>query len=179
MRTAILLLLSVPIVLILNGCNQKEDAHLIYAEADSLVSLTLALQSWIGSPEIQRLHDFEIEINHDLEFLSRLDVKDSSVTKYMELKDGLGQCLLACTQFHEEAFMLESSLEEIMKKSEPRNANMEELFELLQYERLNYMDLAGRIHSSMTIARGQAEIFYSLKPTIEKIKEQTDTTATQ
>ena len=174
MRMTILFTLFVSILILCSQCGQKEDPHELYSKADSILSLTLYLQSRLGSPEIQRLHDFEDEINSDLAVLSRLHEEDTSLSKYLELHNGLGQCMQACNQFHEEAFFLESSLREIMDKVESNDSDLQSLEDLLKFELDNYLDLSIRIDSSMALAIRQAEIFYSLKPEIEKIKELTE-----
>ena len=68
--------------------------------------------------------------------------------------------------------MLESSLREIMAASGEKIANMNKLEERLIYEAELYADLFRRTDSSLSVAILQAEIFYSLKPEIEKIKDQ-------
>ena len=155
-----------------SGCRHQESVNLVYAEADSILTLTLALQSRIGSAEIQRMNEFQVEINADMSVLTDLDVKDTSLVKYRNLSTGLGQCMQACNQFHEEAFMIESSLRDIMYSSGQKNANMDKLEELLIYETENYLDLYIRADSSLALAMLQAKIFYRLKPEIEMIKNQ-------
>ena len=152
-------------------CRQEENKHEIYVEADSLLALTLVLQSRISSPEIQRMHDFQEEINEDLSVLSPALEADPSIAKYLELHVGLGECLQACNQFHEEAYLLESSLLEIMDRVQSKEADLLKLYELLNFEIDNLEDLSGRIDSSMDLAIRKAEIFYTLKPEIDLIKE--------
>jgi hypothetical protein len=171
MRTLFLsLIVSIPILF--SQCGQKEDPHELYSQADSMLGLTMHLQSRIGSPGIKRLHDFEDEIILDLAVLSLLPEEDTTLAKYIELHNGLGQCMQACNQFHEETFFLESSLRDIMKEVELEGSDLQSLKDQLKFELENYMDLSERIDSSIALAMRQAEIFYSLKPEIEKIKEQ-------
>ena len=152
-------------------CRQQETGNDLYAKADSLLRLTLALQAKIGSPEIQRMHDFQEEIGRDLSFLGNPPEEDTLVTRYRELYSGLGNCMQACNQYHEEVFMLESSLREIMDKSLAKGASPMVLNEILAFEMNNYNDLSGRIDSSLNQAIRQAETFYSLKPSIDSIRD--------
>ena len=145
---------------------------MVYSQADSLLTLTLKLQSRIGSPEIQRLHQFQAEINNDLMVLAELDNADTSLLRYRELNNGLGQCMQTCNNFHEEAFMLESSLREIIEQSGEKNADLKMLEDRLVYETENYNELFVRTDSSLKLIKLQAGIFYELKPEIDKIKQQ-------
>jgi hypothetical protein len=153
-------------------CRQKEVSNEVYIRADSLLGLTLALQLKIGSPEIQRMHDFQEEIDSDLAFLDSYPDEDTSVNRYRELYNGLGQCMKACSQYHEEAYMLESSLREIMEQAGLKKSGPGALEKRLEFETDNYRDLSTRIDSSLNQAIRQAEIFYILKPGIDRIREQ-------
>ncbi len=172
MRRINFVLLILFLIISSSGCGKQEAVSRVYTEADSILTLTLALQSRIGSAEIQRMNVFQLEINADLADLKGLVLEDTSLTRYKELSDGLGQCMQACNQFHEEAFMLENSLREIMAESGEKKANMNKLEEMLIYEAEIYTDLYRRTDSSLAVAIMQAEIFYHLKPEIEKIKDQ-------
>ncbi len=172
MKPVLLSSLFVSIILFFCQCKQKEHPHEFYSEADSLLSLTMDLQSRISSPEIQRLHNFEDEINSDLAILSQLPEEDTSLIKYLELHNRLGQCMQACNQFHEETFFLESSLMEIMDQVENKDPDIKHLKEVLKFEMDNYRDLLIRIDSSMDLTIRHAKIFYSLKPEINKILKQ-------
>ena len=130
------------------------------------------LQSRISSPGIQRLHDFENEISNDLAILSDTPEEDASMVKYLELYNGLGNCMQACNQFHEEAFLLENSLLDIIDQVQGKKPDRHTLIARLQFEKDNLRDLSTRIDSSLYLALQQAETFYSLKPEINKIKEQ-------
>ncbi len=156
------------------SCGQMDRQLEIYASADSLLRLTQDLQAKIGSAEIQRLQHFEEEINRDLAALDSIRETDRSLVQYLELQDGLGQCMKACSQFHEETFLLESSLRDIMEKSRLKNADLEELKSRFRFELENYRDLSNRIDSSIRVATRQAEIYHSLKPEINRIKEGVD-----
>lgn len=153
-------------------CGQRENPHRIYTDADSLLELTMELQSRISSPEIQRLQEFQELINQDLELIESFPEENPSLVRYRELSIGLGQCMQACNQFHEEAFMLESSLREIMDLSHLKDADLKSLESRLQFESENLKDLSQRIDSSIRLALRQAETFYSLKPEIDQIKQQ-------
>ena len=172
MRPVILFAACLSLLFCFHNCRQQETKNEIYTVADSLLSLTLGLQLKISSPEIQRMHDFQQEINRDLPLLKPIVDKDTSVTSYMELYNGLGQCMHVCNQYHEEAFMLESSLREIMDQIQSREADLKSLETRLQFEIDNYRDLSRRIDSSLNIAIRQAETFYRLKPEIDRIREQ-------
>jgi len=172
MRHAILFCAFLVLIKISTGCGKQESHAMVYTQADSLLTLTLKLQSRIGSPEIQRLHQFQTEINNDLSVLAGLENADTSLTRYRKLHNGLGQCMQTCNNFHEEAFMLESSLREIMEQSGEKNANLKMLEERLVFETENYNELFMRTDSSLELIRLQAGIFYKLKPEIDKIKEQ-------
>jgi hypothetical protein len=172
MRRIYFVLLILLLLISSSGCGNQEIVSKVYTEADSILTLTLALQSRIGSAEIQRLHDFQSEINADIADLEGLVLEDTSITLYRELSNGLVHCMKACNQFHEEAYMLESSLREIMAASGEKIANMNKLEERLIYEAELYADLFRRTDSSLSVAILQAEIFYSLKPEIDKIKDQ-------
>ena len=124
-----------------------------------MLGLTMHLQSRIGSPSIKRLHDFEDEIILDLAVLSLLPEKDTTLAKYLELHNGLGQCMQACNQFHEETFFLESSLRDIMKEVELEGSDLQSLEDQLKFELENYMDLSERIDSSIALAMRHAKIF--------------------
>lgn len=169
MRSAILFTCCLYLVVCFTRCRQQEKEHEIYATADSLIGLTLVLQSRIGSPEIHRMHNFQEEINEDLVILAPAPEEDTTIVKYLELHNVLGQCMQACNQYHEEAFLLETSLHEIMDQVQSKDADPEKLHELLQFEIDNYEDLSSRIDSSMDIAIRQAGIFYTLKPEIDRM----------
>ena len=171
MRSAILLSACLYLVICFTRCNQQEKEHEIYIKADSLIGLTMVLQSRIGSPEIQRMHEFQEEIIEDLSKLIPVPKEDTSYIKYQELYNGLGQCLQSCSQFHEEAYMLESSLREIMEQILSKEADLDKLHELLELEIDNYENLSARLDSSMNLAILNAKIFYSLKPGIDRMKE--------
>lgn len=171
MRPAILFVTCLYLVVCFTRCRQQEKEHEIYTAADSLIGLTLVLQSRIGSPEIQRMHDFQEEINENLAMLTPVPKEDTTIVKYLELHDVLGQCMQACNQFHEEAFLLETSLYEIMDQVQSKDADPEKLHELLQFEIDNYEDLSRRIDSSLDIAIRQAGILYTLKPEIDRMME--------
>ena len=153
-------------------CRQPGQQHRIFITADSLLNLTLELQSRIGSPEIRRLHEFQEEINGDLSALSGYTEENAAYAGYLGLYEGLGQCMQACNQFHEEAFLLESALREIMEQIQMKETDPRDLEELLQFETENYQDLQVRIDSSIELAVRQAELFYTLKPEIDKLREQ-------
>jgi hypothetical protein len=172
MRTSILSFCCLSVIIFLSTCRQNEVQHKIYLEADSLLRITLDLQSSISSPGIQRLHDFEIEISKDLVTLSDIPEEDTSMVKYLELYNGLGNCKRACNQFHEEAFLLENSLLEIIDQVQGKKPDRHKLRKRLQFEKHNLLDLSTRIDSSLDLALQQAETFYALKPEINKIKEQ-------
>ncbi len=171
MRSFILFTACLYLIVCFTRCNHKEKEHEIYTKADSLIGLTMALQSRIGSPEIQRMHEFQEEIIEDLSKLMPVPEEDTSYIKYQELYNGLGQCLQSCSRFHEEAYMLETSLREIMVQIHSKEADPEKLYEQLQLEIDNYENLSARFDSSMSLAILNAEIFYSLKPGIDRMKE--------
>ena len=171
MRSYVLLIACIPTLLCMNLCRQQETRNHVYMEADSLLRLTLELQSKIGSPEVQRLHDFQEEIGRDLSMLGNLPVTDTSILRYRELYTDLGHCMQACNHYHEEAFMLESSLRDIMDRSLAKESIPPELEEILAFEMDIYNDLSLRIDSSLDQAIRQAGIFYSLKPRIDSIRD--------
>jgi len=175
MRRINLVLAFLLLILISSQCQLQETGNRVYSEADSILTLTLALQSRIGSPEIKRMNDFQAEINADMTELVNLENKDTTLVRYRDLFNGLGQCMQACNQFHEEGYILESSLREIMAESLEKRANMKKLEEMLIYETENYRDLFQRTDSSLKLVMRQAEIYYNLKPEIDRIKEQEKT----
>jgi hypothetical protein len=75
----------------------------------------------------------------------------------------------ACSQFHEEAFLLETTLREIMDQSSTEGADLKSLQELLIFEKQVYEDLSLRIDSSLRSAMDQARTYYVLKPMVEQL----------
>jgi hypothetical protein len=172
MRSFILTGGCLAVLLFLSQCWHRTDRDDLYTRADSLLGLTLGLQSRLGSPEIQRMHDFQVEIDSDFAFLDTFSLRPPSLARYRELYNGLGHCMQACSQYHEEAFILESSLREIMEKASLRKADRAALEERLEFESENYRDLSARIDSSLNLAIRQAETYYSLKPEINGLRDQ-------
>lgn len=179
MRASILpgILLLLP--LFFARCGHKNYHQEIYAGADSLLELTLELQARLGSREILRLDNFQQEITKDLSALPAGLEGNPSIGRYRELSDGLGQCMKACSQFHEEAFLLETSLREIQERAGQEETNRQELTEQLDFEKKIYVDLFLRIDSSFARAIRQAELFYTLQPEIQKIREESEQSASQ
>jgi hypothetical protein len=134
--------------------------------------MTLELQARISSPEIQRMHEFQLEIDADMELLGETGSQEEPLHQYRELYTELGDCMKACNHYHEEAFLLEDALRGMMEAMNEQNANQSKIREQLKYETANYLDLRERIDTSLAIAQRQAEIFYGLKPMIEELKEQ-------
>ena len=172
MKKSSLFLIPAFLILILGSCGQKEDPTELYLQADSLLTLVIDLQNRLGSPEIQRLHDFEQEINEDIQAFEELDEEAPILVRYLDLRNGLGQCMQACNQFHEEAFFLESEVRELIEDIRREESDPGKVRELLDFELGIYTDLSARIDSSMELAINQARIFYQLKPEIENLKEQ-------
>jgi hypothetical protein len=170
MRVTLLTVSSLILLLITIGCRQQEALPGLYTEADSILNLTMDIQARISSPEIQRMNDFQLEINTDLEFLEDIESDDTILVRYRDLAEGLGQCMQTCSHYHEEAFMLEASLRVILEQIRLKDPDLEDLQAKFNYEIENYQDLRKRIDSSLIIIGQQAEIFYSLKPEIDKIK---------
>ena len=167
------------LVFLLCSCKTQYGSQLT-AEADSLVLLTLELQQRISSSEIQRLSEFRDEIILDLDSLGiRDDISTDAeeiilppgelIMQYVELNRDLVYCLQACSQFHEEAFMLETTIQEIKVQSGVKGADQDVLMELLEEEWLRYDDLACRIDSSIENVNHHSRLFYSLKPAIDSI----------
>ena len=161
------------------SCSPR-DASQFEAEADSLILMTLELQQKISSPEIQRLSEFRDEILSDLDSLeikvdpSSADEEDrlpsnDLIKQYSALNKNLAHCLKACSQFHEEAFMLETTIMEIKGQSEVKDADQDTLRELLEREWSVYADLAYRIDSSIENVNHHSKLFYSLKPAIDSM----------
>ena len=171
-------LLSCLILLpVFTQCGQQPDQPLV-DEVDSLVQMTLELQQRISSPEIQRLSEFQNEILFDLGQLGDSLSTEAemnagppfeTVDLYIDLNESLNNCLRACSQFHEEAYILETTLEEIKEMALVRDADLEALQERLEAEWEIYHDLNTRIDSSLKNAVYHAKIFYSLKPDIDQI----------
>lgn len=172
MKKTSLIVFPFLLTLFLGSCGQKEDPTALYLEADSLMTLVLDLQNRLGSSEIQRLYDFENEINQDILALDEVIEEKPALTQYLDLRNGLGQCMQACNQFHEEAFFLESTLRDLMTDITNEESNPEKIREQLDFELNIYTDLSFRVDSSMEVAINQARIFYELKPEIENLKEQ-------
>ncbi len=173
MERSILHFSSIILLICFSQCRPKEQPG-IYTEADSLLNLTLDLQARINSPEIQRLLDFQDEINEDLAILRPAAERDTLLIRYIELYNGLGQCMEACNQFHEETFLLEYALRDIMEQVRMKNADLESLESMFLFELENFNDLSGRMDSSINLAMHQAEIYYAIKPGIRKIMEGMD-----
>jgi hypothetical protein len=153
-------------------CMQKEAMTGIQSRADSLLQLTLGLQAKLGSSDIRRMHDFQEEIEHDLAVLDTIAKGDPSLAPYRELSGKFGRCMKACSQYHEEAYMIESSLREIMDLSGTRDQDPQELKKRLSFETDNYEDLSQRVDSSLNQAMRQAEEYYSIKPGINRLLDQ-------
>jgi len=140
----------------------------------------MELQQKISSPEIQRLSEFRDEILSDLDSLEiKVDPSsgneedrppaDALVKQYIALNKDLAHCLQACSQFHEEAFILETTIMEIKKRPVEKGTNMDILRELLDGEWSVYTDLANRIDSSIENVNNHRKFFSALKPAIDSI----------
>ncbi len=147
---------------------------------DSLTALTLELQQKISSPEIHRLSEYLDEILLDLDSMDLRDdisiqgdeVALSSadlIKQYLALNQDLAHCFEACNQFHEEAFMLETTILEIKGKAGLRGENQDALRKMLDGEWSIYKDLANRIDSGIKNVNHHSRLFYSLKPSIDSI----------
>lgn len=147
-------------------------------EADSLVKLTIEIQQRIASPEIQRLGEFRDEILQDLETMGDSairavrDLKPGLLDAYAELNAEMEKCLHACSQFHEEAFMLESTLMEIRDRAGIQDADRTALKELLDAEWIAFSNLSERIDSNLEKVEQHSRVFYELKPRIDTLLSQ-------
>ncbi len=165
------------LVLIHISCKPEQESH-IAGEADSLIQLTLDLQKAISSPGIHRLSEFRDEIIRDLELVETRHPKmameeagqeASAIDLYMKLNLDLEHCLQACSQFHEEAYMLETTLSEIKGHLGQKGADEEILQDMIAREWMVYSDLATRIDSSIRNVELHSQVYYSLKPTIDSL----------
>jgi hypothetical protein len=157
--------------LVLSQCGGKVDPGQLHREADSLLKHVIELQNKLGSAEIQRINEFENELNEDIALLAGQGEEDTSLVKYLDLYNGLGQCMEICHQFHEEAFLLESSVRDILVEIGQEDAETENIREAISFEQSIYLDLASRVDSSLDLILEQVELFYRLKPEIEALKD--------
>ncbi len=154
------------------SCTSEKKGH----TSDTIDSLLIQLeeiQASIGSPEIQRLNEFYEEIRDDLSILSGSGydsgINIQMIQSYRLIDNNLNACLQSCNQFHEEAFLIESSLKEIAGLLEKRNENPGGLEKRLQDETELLSDLKKRVDSTRSSADLNVRSYYLLKPRIDSL----------
>ena len=164
--------------LLLSSVCRPEVESDLSREADSLIFLTLELQQTISSPDIQRLSEFQNEIIRDLNLIEtrrpglagELSERGPNILdQYLQLNQDLEYCLQACSQYHEEAYMLETTLAEIKEQLGQNGSDKEILRKMIQGEWMVYTDLALRIDSSIRNLELHSKVYYDLKPAIDSM----------
>jgi len=167
----VLLIITVPLFTGISCTSEKKD--LTAEMIDSLLTQVDEIQANIGSPEVQRMNEFYEEIQNDLVSLSGSGY-DSSINQpmiqsYRQIDNMLNACLQSCNQFHEEAFLIESSLNEISELLKKRQENQREIEIRLKDETGLLEDLKRRVDSTRSSADLNVRNFYLLKPRIDSL----------
>jgi len=161
--------------LITCSCRPDKKKGLSSDIIDSLILGLDKIQADIGSPDIQRLNEFYEEIRDDLTSLpdsvSGAHGNIQTIQSYRQLDNKLNSCLQSCSRFHEEAFLIESSLEEITSLLEKKQENRKEIETRLHDEAELLADLKRRVDSTRALSELHIRSYYELKPLIDSLIE--------
>lgn len=143
-------------------------------QADSLRKALNEIQSVLGSPEVQRIDEISRQVRKDLELVpsedSVAEPDQGIVNAYEMLGAGLDSCLSSCSRYHEEAYMIESSLEEISDLMKKNGADPREIKTRLAAESLLLEELSQRIEATLTYKEIRLRQYNNLKPQMDSIK---------
>ena len=140
---------------------------------DSLIAQVDEIQAKIGSPDIQQINEHSVTIRDDIARLAGrgydTSISQQIIWTYRSLDDELNSCLQSCNRFHEEAFLIESSLKEIRAMLGRRQADQAVLGTRLQSEKELLGDLKRRVDSTRSAAEFHVRTYYRLKPGIDSL----------
>jgi hypothetical protein len=140
---------------------------------DSLITRVEEIQAEIGSPEIQRINDHIETIRSDITLLAGrgydTSINQQMIWTYRSLDNELNSCLRSCSRYHEEAFMIESSLKEIRSMLGRRQADPAAMETRLQIEKELLADLKRRVDSTRLSVELRVRAYYRLKPGIDSL----------
>jgi len=152
---------------------RSENKGLTAVSIDSLIIQVDEIQASIGSPEVQRLNELYEGIQGDFIRLSGSGfdsiINMQMIISYRQLDTELNSCLQSCARFHEEAFMIETSLKEISGLLEKRQGNPGEIETRLQNETELLEDLSRRVDSTCSSADLHVRTYFLLKPRIDSL----------
>ena len=152
---------------------RSENKGLTAETIDSLIILVDEIQARIGSPEVQRLNELYEEIQGGFIRLSGSGfdtiINMQIILSYRQLDKGLNSCIRSCNRFHEEAFMIETSLREISTLLEKRQGNPDEIETRLKNETELLKDLRRRVDSTRLSTGLHVSNYHLLKPRIDSL----------
>lgn len=160
------------IVFLSDGCRNKNENNKA-SEVDSMLNVVYSLQDTISSENVQILHGISQVLNDDLSLVydsAYEEVINSPVTtQYASLFSDVESCVLACNGYHEEIFLLESDLLELLDLIRNSSLPDDSLSGMIVYESDLLKDMKTRIDTNLDKIARNIGSFYKLKPRMDSL----------
>lgn len=155
-----------------DGCRTKHDNSKA-SEVDSMLNVVYSLQDTISSENVQILHEISQVLNDDLSLVydsTYEEVINSPVTtQYASLFTDVESCALACNSYHEEIFLLEGDLRELLDLIRNESLPEDSLMRMIAYESDLLRDMQTRIDTNLEKITRNIGSFYKLKPQMDSL----------
>ncbi|MBL7112636.1 MAG: hypothetical protein ISS19_11935 [Bacteroidales bacterium] len=163
---------SLILICLFTGCrNQAENKKAL--EVDSLLTVVYAIQDTISSSDVQILNEIRQVLSDDLAFIydSMYEQVINSwvTTEYATLYSNVESCILACNNYHEEIFLLENKLRDLLELIQGSGLPGDSLDKKIQYEYELLKDMQTRIDTNLEKIASHIASFYELKPQIDSL----------
>jgi len=154
------------------GCrNQEENKKAL--EVDSMLTIVYHIQDTISSSSVQELHEIRQTLSDDLSMIydSMYEkvINSSVTTKYATLYSRVESCVLACNNYHEEIFMLENELRELLALINDSDMPGDSLDKKIQYESDLLHDMHTRVDTTVGKIDRHIVSFHELKPQMDSL----------
>ena len=154
-----------------SDCNT--DARQYGVNADTLLNVVYAIQDTISSPQVQMLHEVRQVQSDDLSlFYDSMYVQlinTNITTEYATLYSRIESCVMACNNYHEEIFLLESELQELLELIHESELTDDSLDKIIHYESELLQDMQTRVDTNLEKIAIHIEYFHELKPQIDSM----------
>jgi len=153
-------------------CKNKEENKQART-VDSLLTVLYDIQDTISSHEVQTLYEVSQVISQDLELvydsMYETVINTPVAGRYSELLAGVESCILACSEYHEEIFLIESELQELNTLIHGSDLPSDSIDNKILYESDLLNDLKTRIDTNFSNIAYFTGLFYQLKPLMDSL----------
>ncbi len=163
---------SLILICLLAGCrNQAENKKAL--EVNSMLSVVYSIQDTISSVNVQTLQEIRQVLSDDLAFIYDSmyeQLINSPVTsEYATLYSNVESCALACNSYHEEIFLLENKLMELLELIQGSDLAGDSLDKKIRYENELLTDIQTRVDTNLKKIANHIISFYKLKPQMDSL----------